>query len=136
MGISLALVAVAYLPFAWLERPAATPSSDVIASLVILGVVCTAVAFVAFGALIGEVGPVRATIITYLNPAVAAALGVLILDESVTPGMIVGLVLVLIGSALATRSGTTTTADADAELEPAGELAPPLSRPVRSADPP
>jgi drug/metabolite transporter (DMT)-like permease len=68
-------------------------------------VLCTALAFLLFFALIGEVGPVRATVITYVNPAVAGVLGVLILDERFTVGMAVGFVLVLAGSVLATRHG-------------------------------
>ena len=50
--------------------------------VVALGVVCTALAFVAFFELIKEIGSTRATIITYLNPAVAVALGVVVLEES------------------------------------------------------
>jgi drug/metabolite transporter (DMT)-like permease len=68
-----------------------------------LAVACTAVAFLLFFALIAEIGPVRATVITYINPAVAAVLGVSILGERFTWGMGVGFVLVLAGSVLATR---------------------------------
>ena len=68
------------------------------------GVVCTAVAFVMFSALIAEIGPVRATVITFINPAVAAVLGVLVLAEPFTPPMVVGFGLVLAGSILATRT--------------------------------
>jgi drug/metabolite transporter (DMT)-like permease len=75
---------------------------------VLLGVVCTAIAFVVFAALINEIGPVRATVITYVNPAVAAVLGVAILGETLTVGFIVGFALVLLGSALATRPGRPT----------------------------
>jgi drug/metabolite transporter (DMT)-like permease len=64
--------------------------------------VCTALAFIIFFWLIGEVGPTRATVITYLNPAVAIALGVSVLGEPLTTGMIVGFPLVLIGSYFAT----------------------------------
>jgi len=71
--------------------------------IVILAVICTAAAFILFAWLIDEIGPVRATVITYINPAVAAVLGVLVLSETLTPSMIVGFVLVIIGSALATR---------------------------------
>jgi len=56
-----------------------------------------------FFALIAEIGPVRATVITYVNPAVAAILGVAVLHESFTLGMGLGFVLVLAGSTLATR---------------------------------
>jgi drug/metabolite transporter (DMT)-like permease len=72
-------------------------------SVVILAVVCTAVAFLIFAALIDEIGPVRSTLITYINPAVAAVLGVLVLNETLTVPMLVGFVLVIVGSALATR---------------------------------
>jgi drug/metabolite transporter (DMT)-like permease len=66
-------------------------------------VICTAVAFVAFLELIKEIGPTRATVITYVNPAVAAAAGVAFLDETFTAGMALGFALVLAGSVLATR---------------------------------
>ncbi len=71
--------------------------------MLVLGTVCTAAAFILFAALIAEVGPVRATVITYINPAVAAVLGVLVLQETFTVTMGLGLVLVVLGSALATR---------------------------------
>src|SRR5262249_50065926 len=73
-----------------------------VASVVVLALLCTAVAFLVFFALIAEVGPVRATVITYLNPAVAVTLGVLLLHERFTAGIAVGFVLVLAGSVLAT----------------------------------
>ena len=63
-----------------------------------LAVVCTALAFLVFFALIAEVGPVRATVITYVNPAVAVLLGVLTLGEPVTAGLLVGFPLVLLGT--------------------------------------
>ena len=69
----------------------------------ILGLVCTALAFVLFFALLAEIGPSRAPVITYVNPAVAILLGVLLLDEKVTTGMLVGFPLILIGSVLAAR---------------------------------
>ena len=103
MALSLALCAVVYVPIAAADIPSAMPSTNVVASVVILAVVCTAVAFLVFAALIDEVGPVRATVITYVNPAVAAVLGVLVLQEQFTPAMAIGFVLVILGSALATR---------------------------------
>src|SRR4051794_25509877 len=104
MSLSLLLSAVVYLPLGAAQWPAQTPSTNAIVSVVILGVVCTAVAFLLFADLITEVGPVRATVITYINPAVAAVLGVLVLNESFTFGMAIGFVLVILGSAIATRS--------------------------------
>ena len=73
------------------------PRASVVLSVVGLGVICTALAFLVFLALIAEAGPVRATVITYVNPAVAALLGVSILGEKITAGMGVGFVLVLAG---------------------------------------
>ena len=110
MALSLVLCAVVYIPLAALQGPSATPSSEVIGSVVILAVVCTAAAFILFAALIDEIGPVRATIITYVNPAVAAVLGVFVLRESFTPWMAVGFALVIAGSTLATRPARETTA--------------------------
>ena len=103
MSLSLAGSALLYLPVAVLQWPAAPLSTNVIVSVVVLGTICTAAAFILFAALIGEIGPVRATVITYINPAVAAILGVAVLQETFTPAMGVGLALVILGSALATR---------------------------------
>jgi drug/metabolite transporter (DMT)-like permease len=103
IAVSLGLTAVAYAPIAAFSVPSALPSGRVIGSVVALAVVCTALAFLLFFALIAEIGPVRATVITYVNPAVAAVLGVGILGESFTVGMGVGFALVLVGCALATR---------------------------------
>ena len=103
MGVALALCALAYAPVAALQWPHTIPGWNVIGSVVVLAVVCTALAFLLFFELIAEVGPVRATVITYINPAVAAALGVAVLRESLTIGMGLGFVLVLAGSILATR---------------------------------
>ena len=64
--------------------------------------ICTALAFVVFFALIAEAGPARATVITYINPAVAICLGVLLLNEPFTVGMAIGFPLVILGSVLAT----------------------------------
>jgi drug/metabolite transporter (DMT)-like permease len=105
-GFSLALCAIAYAPFALLSWPRAIPSAPVLISVGVLAVVCTAVAFLLFFALIERIGPVRATVITYVNPAVAAVLGILVLHESFTVGMGIGFVLVLVGSVLGTRHRT------------------------------
>ena len=103
IGIALTLCALADTPAAALQWPHAIPSLSVLASVAVLAVLCTAVAFLLFFALIAEIGPVRATVITYVNPAVAAILGVAVLHESFTLGMGLGFVLVLAGSTLATR---------------------------------
>jgi len=103
MALSLALCAVVYVPIAAVQWPSVVPSTNVLASVAILAIVCTAAAFLAFAALIAEVGPVRATVITYVNPAVAAVLGVLVLHETLSVAMWFGFALVILGSTLATR---------------------------------
>jgi drug/metabolite transporter (DMT)-like permease len=104
MAPSLALCALVYLPISLaVGWPAVLPSTGALVSIAILGTVCTALAFVLFGELIAAVGPVRATVITYINPAVAAVLGVAVLAEPFTPAMAVGFALVIAGSVLATR---------------------------------
>jgi len=102
IAVSLAATTVAYAPVAAVQLPSSLPSGRVLASIAGLAILCTAIAFVLFFELIAEVGPVRATVITYINPAVAALLGVAVLNERFTAGMGVGFALVLAGSVLAT----------------------------------
>jgi drug/metabolite transporter (DMT)-like permease len=103
-SIALTVTAVIYAPFALPRVGAvATASSSALLSLLALGVVCTALALALFFALIREVGPQRALVITFVNPAVAVLLGVLLLGEPFTLGLAVGLPLVLLGCVLATR---------------------------------
>jgi len=103
MSMSLGLCAVVYLPIAIVQWPTVLPSTNVLASVAVLALVCTACGFIVFGALIKEIGPVRSTVITYVNPAVAAVLGVLVLNEQFTLAMGIGFVLVILGSTFATR---------------------------------
>jgi len=104
-AVCLAAATVVYAPVAALTWPSTVPSARVLGSLAGLGVLCTAIAFVLFFQLIAEVGPARATVITYVNPAVAVALGVSVLGEPLTPAIVAAFVLILTGSVLATRSG-------------------------------
>ena len=103
-AIALGVTAVVYAPFA-IPRlgQVADASGPALASLVGLGAVCTALALALFFALIREVGPQRALVITFVNPAVAVLLGVLLLGEPFTLGLACGLPLVLLGCVLATR---------------------------------
>jgi drug/metabolite transporter (DMT)-like permease len=107
MATALTITALAYVPIVLVADgvPGRLPSGNVIASVVTLALVCTAAAFMLLFALVGEVGPVRATTITYLNPAVAVVAGALVLDEPVTVWTIVGFVLVVTGSFLVNRGG-------------------------------
>jgi drug/metabolite transporter (DMT)-like permease len=110
VAVSVVLPAVVYAPFALTRLPAAIPPPQVLVAIGLLGVVCTALAFLLFFALIAEVGPVRATIVTYVNPAVALALGVTLLGEPLTIGAIGGFALILVGLFLSTRRPKTTRA--------------------------
>ena len=102
VAASLAITAVVYLPIGIAQRPTEAPGVDTWLSVVGLAVLCTAVAFIVFFRLIAEVGPARATVITYVNPAVALVLGVIVLDERVTVAIGAGFALILAGSVLAT----------------------------------
>ena len=101
-AVSLGVVALGYLPVAVLQAPAHIPPGTGIASIVGLGLVCTALAFVAFFELIRELSPTRATVITYFNPVVALVLGVAVLGETFKPITAVGFLLILGGSWFAT----------------------------------
>jgi drug/metabolite transporter (DMT)-like permease len=106
---ALALCAVAYTPLAVSQWPRTIPSIGVLGSVAVLALVCSALGFLIFFALIAEIGPVRATVITYINPAVAALAGILVLRENFTVGMGIGFILVLAGSTLATRRARTAS---------------------------
>lgn len=114
MGVvtaSLVITAIAYAPLGLTHLPTRFPSIQVVTAVAMLGVVCTALAFLIFFALIGEVGPVRATVITYFNPAVALLLGVVLLHEPFTVGAVLGFALILAGSLVATRRPSSRAAD-------------------------
>ena len=87
--ITMALLvnALVYAPFAWVTRPTGEVSAASWWSVVILGVLCTAAAFVVFFALVAEAGPSRTTVITFIAPAVALLLGVVVLSEPLTWGI-------------------------------------------------
>lgn len=109
IAVSLTGVAIAYSPAALVSAPHSWPRGTVVGAVLALALVCTAIAFLLFFALIAEVGPVRATVITFVNPAVAVALGISVLGEKLTAGIAVGFPLVLLGSWLVTRRGTPAT---------------------------
>ena len=103
-GLAMVFTAIVYSPFMIDQWPAAnTVSTKAALSLVTLGIFCTALAFISFFIVMKEIGPARASIGTYVNTAVAVVLGVLILSEPLTLGIIIGLPLVMIGSFLASR---------------------------------
>jgi drug/metabolite transporter (DMT)-like permease len=101
ISLSMVIVGFIYAIPAAVSLPAEIAAGPVLeswAALLILGVICSAVAFILFFALIKEIGPARATLITYLNTLVALVLGVVFLDEPITIGLIIGFPLILIGS--------------------------------------
>lgn len=93
---------IVLLPFAATHLPSKIPDPQVIISLLVLGLICTAVAYLVFFALIAEVGASRGTVITYVNPAVAVFLGVTLLGEPLNASIILGFLLILLGSWLST----------------------------------
>ena len=109
--MALLINAVIYSPFAWVTRPAGAVPTEAWWSVLLLGVLCTAAAFIVFFALIAEAGPSRTTVITFIAPAVALLLGVWILSEPITWGIVIGFPLVILGSYLATRKAPAMEAE-------------------------
>lgn len=111
--ITLALLAIGiiYLPIAFATQHK-MPTLESTGALLALAVICTAIAFLAFFALIREVGPVRAPLFTYVNPIVAIILGALVLSEPITPGLLIGFPLVIIGCWFAATGGRLRSAPA------------------------
>jgi drug/metabolite transporter (DMT)-like permease len=140
MGLSLTIAALLLTPAAALGPPSEMPSAAALGALAVLGLVCTALTLVVYGSLIAEVGAGRALVVTYINPIVALALGIVFLDERPGVGSLAGLILILFGSWLTTRSShpspelTPTTADSRAAAAPcegsAGALGPPSTEPA------
>ncbi len=120
MGVCLAIAAALLTPLAALTLPGTAPSAGALGAVAVLGIVCTALALVVMAVLVDEAGPSRALVITYVNPVVAVALGFVFLGEEPGLGALAGLVLILLGSWLATggsrpivRAGTRTSSYID-----------------------
>ena len=106
IGFSMAIVAAIYAIPAAFEIPAeiaAQPPIEGWIALLVLGLICSALAFVLFFELIREIGPVRASLITYVNTAVALLLGTLFLSEPVTPGLLIGIPMITLGLYLSAK---------------------------------
>jgi drug/metabolite transporter (DMT)-like permease len=102
-GVAMVITAVVYLPFAIINWPSHVPSGETTLSLIALGLFPTAMAFIYFFQLMKSIGPARSSLVTYLNTAFAVLLGVILLHEPLTVGIMVGLPLVLVGSYFASR---------------------------------
>ena len=109
MAGALAIATVALTPAALIAPPSSMPTTEAIVSIVVLGTLCTATAFVMFGVLIAEAGASRASVITYVAPLVAVALGVAVLGERPGAGAIAGLLLIIAGSWLSTGGRPPTS---------------------------
>ena len=108
-AVAMIFTAIAYAPLMIVQFPeASTVSKEAALSLIALGVFSTALAFISYFIVMKEIGPARASVITYVNTAIAVVLGVLILSEPLTLGIMIGLPLVMIGSFLASRKSSVT----------------------------
>ncbi len=101
-GGSMAAAALVLLPLTFFLWPEQAPTTEAWGMVVVLGIACTALAFVLYFRLIASAGPSNAITVTYLIPVFAVAAGVVFLDESVTTSMLVGGVVIAVGTALAT----------------------------------
>jgi drug/metabolite transporter (DMT)-like permease len=113
IAVALSIVTVIYAPIAAMSLPSETPSINAVLAVLGLAFICTGLAFIVFFALIDEVGPARAGLITFANPVVAVALGAVFLDELITVATVVGFVLVSVGCWLATRPPPVPSGDDD-----------------------
>ena len=102
VAIECVTATIVVLPLAVTRLPSKLPDLEVISSLLVLGLICTALAYLIFFALVAEVGASRGTVITYVNPAVSVFLGATLLGESLNPAIVVGFLLIIVGSWLST----------------------------------
>jgi drug/metabolite transporter (DMT)-like permease len=102
MGVCLAIAGAILTPLTAFDLPGRTPSAGAVGAILVLGLLCTALAMVLMAILVDEAGPSRASVITYINPAIAVALGIGFLGERPGAGAIAGLALILAGSWLST----------------------------------
>ena len=106
IGLSMLMVSIVYAPFSLPTLPAeiiAGPTTHSWVGILVLGLVCSALAFVLFFDLIKEIGPAKASLITYINTAVAISLGTLFLAEPITPGLLIGIPLITVGLYLSAK---------------------------------
>jgi drug/metabolite transporter (DMT)-like permease len=105
LGFTISAVVYAPVVAATHAWPTRWPSPSVDVSMALLALVCSAAAFSIMVALVGEVGPVRATTVTYVNPAVALIAGAVVLGEPISGWSIGGFALILAGCYLAAVRG-------------------------------
>src|SRR6266536_3000523 len=88
---------IVLLPLAVTRLPNRIPNLEVIVRLLVLSIICTALAYLLYFKLVSEVGASRGTVITYVNPAVAVLLGVILLGEPLDAAIILGFLLIIVG---------------------------------------
>ena len=118
IALSLSIASLLLLVPALLSMPRRMPSTAAISSVAILGLVCTALSMRVMFHLVKNAGASRASIVTYINPAVATLLGIGLLDEHLGAWGMTGFGLILFGSWLGTRTGAPIAAVAAAEAAP------------------
>jgi drug/metabolite transporter (DMT)-like permease len=116
LAASLFVASIILLIPAAIEFPARLPSTEAMASIAVLGVVCTAIAMLLMFYLVRHAGASRASVITYINPVVATLLGVCVLDEHLGIGGFIAFALILLGSWLATRGAVHSETEATAHV--------------------
>ncbi|MEI7760024.1 MAG: DMT family transporter [Thermoleophilia bacterium] len=98
----LALASLLLAPVGLTQLPDTLPPTRVLLAVLSLGVFGSGIAYLLYFSIIESAGASRAILVTYLVPAIALVYGAVLLDESVTVPALVGLALVLTGTALAT----------------------------------
>ena len=106
-GLALFMAALVYLPFAIFQWPHHHVRTNSIYSLIALGIFPTAICFVLFFKVLADIGPARTSLVAYVNTGVAVLLGVIVLHEKLTTGLLIGLPLVMVGSYYASRKRVT-----------------------------
>lgn len=97
---SIGVAALALAPMAFATWPAEPPGAKAWAEVVFLGVASSGIGFLMYFSLLRNIGPVRATSVTFLNPVVAIVAGALYLGEAITLQVVVGCGVILVGTAL------------------------------------
>lgn len=99
---SFGFAALTLAPLAWLTWPEAAPSARAWLAVLALAVACTSLPNIFYFRLILSAGPARAMSVAYLIPVFGILWGVLALGERVTPNMVLGGLVILLGTALVT----------------------------------
>src|SRR5438445_12516748 len=97
MTVMCITTTIVLLPLAMTRLPSRIPNLEVIVSLLVLSIICTALAYLLYFSLVAEVGASRGTVITYVNPPIAVVLGLIFLGEPLDPALMLGCLLILVG---------------------------------------